>query len=175
MVWPTLILSHSLTRISFTVPLTDEGTSTTALSVSSSMTACPPLSPAPGATFSRTKSPCSIFSPSAGSLNSISDAILDSIFLYREKTFLCSIPANCAIGGSAGSWVRLARIDAQISNRLLHGIQRNFLFARQSSECGKHNVLGIHFKEVAQGGTIFAAAKPIGPQRHQLSRNPLGQ
>ncbi len=37
--WPTLIFWPSLTRISLTVPVTEEGTSTTALSVSSSITA----------------------------------------------------------------------------------------------------------------------------------------
>jgi hypothetical protein len=36
--WPTLIFSPSLTLISLTTPLTDDGTSTTALSVSSSIT-----------------------------------------------------------------------------------------------------------------------------------------
>src|SRR5206468_207596 len=71
MTWPTLILSPSLTRISCTVPLTDEGTSTTALSVSSSMTDWPALTAAPGATIRRTRSPCSMFSPNSGSLNSI--------------------------------------------------------------------------------------------------------
>src|SRR6201993_1880058 len=69
--WPTLILSPSMTRISCTVPLTDEGTSTTALSVSSSMTDCPALTGAPGSTINRTRSPCSMFSPNSGSLNSI--------------------------------------------------------------------------------------------------------
>src|SRR6185437_8212913 len=55
--WPTLTFSPCLTRTSFTVPLTFEGTSTTALSVSSSMTGCPSATTAPGAIMSRTKSP----------------------------------------------------------------------------------------------------------------------
>src|SRR2546423_309180 len=54
--WPTLILSPSLTRISCTVPLTDDGTSTTALSVSNSITDWPLSTFAPGATITRTKS-----------------------------------------------------------------------------------------------------------------------
>src|SRR5580700_5329739 len=78
MTWPTLILSPSFTRISCTVPLTDEGTSTTALSVSSSMTDWPALTVAPGATMRRTRSPCSMFSPSSGSLNSITASVLFS-------------------------------------------------------------------------------------------------
>ena len=71
MTWPTLSLSPSFTRISFIVPLTEEGTSTTALSVSSSITGWPSVTLAPGEIISRTKSPCSIFSPSSGSLNSV--------------------------------------------------------------------------------------------------------
>src|SRR6202022_5158741 len=46
--WPTLTFSPSLTRISFTVPLTEDGTSTTALSVSNSMTGWPSLTIPPG-------------------------------------------------------------------------------------------------------------------------------
>src|SRR5271166_6365297 len=53
------------------VPVTDDGTSTTALSVSSSMTDWPALTLAPFSTIRRTRSPCSMFSPSSGSLNSI--------------------------------------------------------------------------------------------------------
>ena len=45
---PTLILSPCLTLISFTVPVTDDGTSTTALSVSSSITGWPSEIFAPG-------------------------------------------------------------------------------------------------------------------------------
>src|ERR1700733_1815134 len=98
--WPTLTFSPSLTRISCTFPLTDDGTSTTALSVSSSITAWPSLTVAPGAIIRRTRSPCSMFSPSAGSLNSITDCCpyyskllitvelsswLDSISLHRSR------------------------------------------------------------------------------------------
>ena len=53
------------------VPLTDEGTSTTALSVSSSITGSPSVMLAPGLIIKRTRSPLSMFSPSSGSLNSV--------------------------------------------------------------------------------------------------------
>src|SRR5215469_3104046 len=69
--WPTLILSPSFTRISCTVPLTEDGTSTTALSVSNSITDWPAFTVVPGDTINRTRSPCSMFSPNSGSLNSI--------------------------------------------------------------------------------------------------------
>ena len=67
---PTLTFSPSLTRTSFTTPLTEEGTSTTALSVSSSITGWPSDTFAPGEIIRRTRSPWSMFSPSSGSLNS---------------------------------------------------------------------------------------------------------
>src|SRR5713101_504160 len=54
---PTLIFSPSLTRTSLTTPLTDDGTSTTALSVSSSITGSPSDTVFPGETISRTRSP----------------------------------------------------------------------------------------------------------------------
>jgi hypothetical protein len=77
MTWPTRSLSPSLTRTSPIVPVTDEGTSTTALSVSSSITVSPSAIAAPGLTSKRTRSPLSMFSPSSGSLNSV--AILSFI------------------------------------------------------------------------------------------------
>ena len=55
--WPTLIFSPSLTLISLTVPVTEDGTSTTALSVSSSMTGWPSETLEPGEIISRTRSP----------------------------------------------------------------------------------------------------------------------
>src|SRR5450631_897763 len=55
--WPTEIFSPTLTRTSFITPLTDEGTSTTALTVCSSITAWPSEIVAPGEIISRTKSP----------------------------------------------------------------------------------------------------------------------
>ncbi len=55
--WPTEIFSPTLTRTSLTTPLTDEGTSTTALSVSSSITGSPSATLAPGDTISLTRSP----------------------------------------------------------------------------------------------------------------------
>src|SRR6266849_3050943 len=51
--WPTLIFSPSLTRTSFTTPLTEDGTSTTAFSVSSSITDWPSETVAPGEKIGR--------------------------------------------------------------------------------------------------------------------------
>jgi len=58
-------------RAGAATPLTDDGTSTTALSVSSSITGWPSLISAPGEIIRRTSSPWSMFSPSSGSLNSV--------------------------------------------------------------------------------------------------------
>src|SRR6266849_1082429 len=73
MTCPTLIFWPSLTRISFTVPVTEDGTSTTALSVSSSITGWPSITLAPGEIIRRTSSPWSLFSPSSGNLNSVTE------------------------------------------------------------------------------------------------------
>jgi hypothetical protein len=69
--WPTLIFSPSLTFTSFTTPETEDGTSTTALSVSNSITGWPSDTRVPGEIIKRTRSPCEMFSPSSGSLNSL--------------------------------------------------------------------------------------------------------
>ena len=71
MTCPTRNLSPSFTRTSPIVPVTDEGTSTTALSVSSSITGSPSAMLPPGLIIKRTRSPLSIFSPNSGSLNSV--------------------------------------------------------------------------------------------------------
>src|SRR5206468_12968018 len=68
---PSLIFSPSLTLTSFTTPVTEEGTSTTALSVSNSHTGWPSETLVPGEIIRRTRSPCEMFSPSSGSLNSL--------------------------------------------------------------------------------------------------------
>ena len=67
-------LVPSLTLISLTVPVTEDGTSTTALSVSSSMTGWPSETFVPGEIISRTRSPWSMFSPNSGKLNSVAPA-----------------------------------------------------------------------------------------------------
>ena len=81
--WPTLTVSPCLTFTSLTSPLTDEGTSTTALSVSSSMIGWPSVTITPGEIIRRTRSPCSIFSPSSGSLNSEMPAPATSVARRR--------------------------------------------------------------------------------------------
>src|SRR6266705_6830057 len=53
------------------MPLTEDGTSTTALSVSNSMTGWPSETFVPGEIIKRTRSPWEMFSPSSGSLNSL--------------------------------------------------------------------------------------------------------
>ena len=59
--------------ISRTTPLTVDGTSTTALSVSSSITGCPSETRTPGEIISRTRSPDAMFSPNSCNLNSPAD------------------------------------------------------------------------------------------------------
>ena len=68
---PTCTLSPFLTLISLTTPATDEGTSIVALSVSSSMTGCSILTVSPTLTSTLATSPEATFSPSSGTLNSV--------------------------------------------------------------------------------------------------------
>src|SRR5208283_4946041 len=150
--WPTFIFSPSLTRISFTVPLTDEGTSTTALSVSSSITAWPSLTAAPGAIIRRTRSPCSMFSPSAGSLNSITNSI-PQLFLTASQPALTD------------GWIQLLGIDSQVPNCLLHDVKPDFLFAHQCAERSQNNVLRIHFEEITQRRPVLTPTKAVRAER----------
>src|SRR5215468_2023771 len=140
MTCPTLSLSPSLTRISCTTPLTEEGTSITALSVSSSMTGWPSFTSAPGEIMSRTRSPCSMFSPNSGSLNSVT----------VSKPF------------STDGRIRLFGIDAEFAYGCLHSLERKFVLAHKFVQGREHNVFRIHFKEVAQRGPVFTAAEAIG-------------
>src|SRR5690349_11816429 len=68
---PTFTLSPRLTLISLTTPATDDGTSIVALSVSSSSTGCSFLIVSPTLTSTRVTSPVATFSPSSGTLNSV--------------------------------------------------------------------------------------------------------
>ncbi len=110
---PTLIFSPSLTLMSLTMPLTDDGTSTTALSVSSSMTGWPSETLVPGAIIRRTRSPWEMFSPSSGSLNSLGpvgscNGSWSGGSRRRGRrhrgTGFCGTGAGAGAGVAAGSW-----------------------------------------------------------------------
>ena len=75
--WPTLTLSPALTLISLTVPATDDGTSIVALSVSSSRTGWSLASVSPALTSTRRTSPAAMFSPSSGSVKSVTKTSAD--------------------------------------------------------------------------------------------------
>ena len=92
MTWPTAAESPSATMISAMVPLTEEGTSMTALSVSSSMTGWSSTRESPTETRRLMTSPASTFSPRSGSLNSV------AISSHRHR-------------------VRFFRIDAEVLHR----------------------------------------------------------
>src|SRR5271169_817332 len=141
MTCPTFTFCPSLTRISLTVPLTEDGTSTTALSVSSSMTGWPSETLAPSETISRTRSPCSMFSPSSGSLNSVTEHLLLGLRCRRERPARAGpvtrlherrrshphfyILSVCRI--------RFFRIDSQIFHGLLQHVELDLLNAQQGT------------------------------------------
>jgi hypothetical protein len=66
-----LIFSPGFTLIEVTTPATEEGTSMVALSVSSSRTGCSRLIVSPTLTSTRATSALSTFSPSSGTLKSV--------------------------------------------------------------------------------------------------------
>ena len=68
--------------------------------------------------------------------------------------------------------VRLFGIDAQILHGLLDGFDLDLIFASQRVQSREHDVLGVDFKEVAQGGAILAATEAVGAQRNQPARHP---
>ncbi len=89
------LLAPPAPSLRLTVPLNVEGTSTTALSVSSSSTVWPEVTSSPGCTATRTTSPDSIFSPSSGNLNSATDAVAaaarDSVPRWRKRRPCCAL------------------------------------------------------------------------------------
>src|SRR5580658_8917726 len=183
---PTRSLSPSFTRISPTVPVTDDGTSTTALSVSSSITGSPSAMLPPGLIIKRTRSPLSIFSPSSGSLNSVAILSLSSILRLRGHG-----RARTPVSPLTDCRVAFFRIDAEIADcffqkfradgfaRILFRILLIVIvplvgfFVCQCMQRSQHDVLRIHFEEVSQRSAILAAPETICAERHQLARNPL--
>src|SRR5208282_6431077 len=102
---PTFIFSPSFTFTSLTTPVTDDGTSTTALSVSSSMTGWPSETFVPGATIKRTRSPCEMFSPSSGSLNSLGPDAGAKAAAEEAATGSAGAPSvGAAAAGAAGGF-----------------------------------------------------------------------
>jgi hypothetical protein len=94
---PTCTLSPFLTLISLTTPATDDGTSIVALSVSSSMTGCSFLTVSPTLTSTLATSPEATFSPSSGTLNSVTydTAGLDfSGSIPRSLIAFCTTPRS---------------------------------------------------------------------------------
>src|SRR5580698_1113675 len=186
--WPTLTFCPSLTRISFIVPVTDEGTSTTALSVSSSITGWPSVMVEPGEIIRRTSSPWSMFSPSSGNLNSVKRLLSISLAALRLghfsfyprlapwALFLRRFAAADSQHGCRLTERRIGflRINAEVPNRFLGLFGSDLFRGGQCIQRGQHDVFGIYFEEVAQGLATFAAAKTVRTQSHQRARHPAG-
>src|ERR1700691_4364761 len=95
-----------------------------------------------------------MFSPSSGSLNSVTKhSLLSSVF-------------------SADRRIDFFWIDAQVSNCLLHYFRRYLFFSRQRIQGRQHNVFGIDLEEVTQGGAILAAPEAVRAERHQAAWHP---
>src|SRR5450755_742155 len=177
--WPTFTFSPSLTLMSLTVPVTEDGTSTTALSVSSSMTGWPSVTLAPSETINRTRSPWSMFSPSSGSLNSVTRYSLLPFQCGRGRLARVLRPSRCRTSEGARAYtpsyrrrlagatylsicrIRFFRIDSQIFHCLLQHVELDLLFAEQRGQSGQHNMFRVHLEEIPQRGPALAAAETI--------------
>src|SRR5277367_886059 len=112
-----------------------------------------------------------MFSPNAGSLNSITDPIpyLLSLSFSLERSI------RLYVRNSTDSGVDFFRINSQVLNRLFQQVKTDFIFSSERTQRGQDNMLRINLKEIAQSGSILTAAKAICSERDQLSRHPLGQ
>src|SRR5439155_19932159 len=84
--WPTLTLSPALTLTAVTRPATEDGTSMVALSVSSSRTVWSLVRVSPGLTRTRSTSPAVTFSPSSGSLKSVTKSLSTQRTRWTQRT-----------------------------------------------------------------------------------------
>src|SRR6185437_11372704 len=130
---------------------------------------------APGCTISRTRSPCSMFSPNSGSLNSITAQVPFVSWLRpkNEKRGVKYTVFACVMLAESG--IRLLRIDPQFLYGAFHDVGSDLLLPCKGSEGRKHDVLGIDLKKIAKCCTVFTTPEPICTQRHKLSRHPLAQ
>src|SRR5215467_15064633 len=97
-----------------------------------------------------------------------------SILLLRTRNstvYLCRFIASESL---CSRWIRLIRVDAQIANRFLSHFWRNLFFDRECVQSGKHDVLGINFKEIPQRGTVVTAAEAVSAEGDERTRNPAG-
>src|SRR5580698_5986148 len=92
-----------------------------------------------------------MFSPSSGSLNSITYLVLPL----------------------ANRWVRLVGVDTQVLHGLPDDFKLDLLVAGQRVQCREDNVFGVDFEEVAQRGAAFAASEAVGAESDQRARHPL--
>src|SRR5437763_3680906 len=139
------------------------------------MTDWPALTAAPGATIRRTRSPCSMFSPNSGSLNSITACIFlvdqfvvsapqrlkarsSKLLRIRTDLLMCNASARTKLSADANLALTLAdcrvcffRIDYRVADRALYHVIIDLVLTRQGAEGRDHNVLGVDFEEVAEG------------------------
>ena len=116
-----------------------------ALSVSSSMTGCSFLTVSPTLTSTLATSPDATFSPSSGTLNSVT---YDTAGLDFSGSIPRSLIAFCTTAG------------------LDHAVAREIAERRDDDEPG------IHLEELAQRGTALAAAEAVGAERRDAPRHP---
>src|ERR1700720_1714735 len=120
-----------------------------------------------------------MFSPSSGSLNSVTEYLLLAVRCRREH------PARALSWHCRTSWtlaptyvlsicrIRFFRIDSKFLDCLLQHVELDLLLARQRSQRGKNDMLRIHLEEVAKSDSALAAPEAVCSQSDQRTRQPL--
>src|ERR1700741_5582302 len=72
------------------------------------------------------------------------------------------------------SRIRLFGVDAEILHGLLHSFDFHLVFTGERAEGSKHDVLGIHFEEIAKCSTVLAASETVRSKRNEAAGNPAG-
>ena len=72
------------------------------------------------------------------------------MYLLAASILFASLNAAAQILPLAASRIRFLRIDPKIFDRLLHNVDFELPLARQGIQRCEHDVLGIHFKEIAK-------------------------
>src|SRR5262245_13579118 len=136
--------------MSLTTPATDEGTSTVALSVSNSTTGCSFSIVSPTFTSTRRTSPVVTFSPSSGTLNSVTEG---SYRLSAIGSWLKAQPSAKSQKPGAYSLrccrIRLFGVDSEILDRLLNQVRGHRTVGCELAQRRHGNEPRVHLEEVA--------------------------
>src|SRR5438093_4866261 len=145
-----------------------------ALSVSSSITGWSLAIVSPGLTRIRRTSPLAMFSPSSGSVKSVTNTFHHNGHEGDNAScpsWLCVSPAS-SNRSSRNSWIALLGIDAEIADGRFDHRPIDLPVAGQRAKRRDDDIAIIDLKEVAQGRARLAAPEAVGAERRERPREP---